>query len=63
MSLLILIDQKRDNYNSIFIIINWLTKIVYYKPVIDIINNLGLIEVIINIIVRHHGLLNLIVTD
>ena len=36
---------------------------VYYKPVKVIINTLGLAEVIIDVIVRHHGLLNLIVIN
>ena len=35
---------------------------VYYKPVKVIINILGFAEIIINVIVRHHGLLDSIVT-
>ena len=36
---------------------------VHYKPVKITLNALGLAKVIINVIVRHHGLLDLIVTD
>ena len=56
-------NWKRDNYDSILVIILWLTKMVYYEPVKVIINTLGLAEVIINVIVRHHGLPNSIVTN
>ena len=56
------IDWKRDSYDSILIIINWLIKIVYYKPVKVIINTPDFDEIIIDMIVRHHGLLNSIVT-
>ena len=31
--LLILINLKQENYNSILVIINWLIKMVYYKLV------------------------------
>ena len=63
MSLPILMDKKRDSYDSIFIIINRLMKIVYYKPVMVIINTLGLAEVIINVVVRHYSFSNSIVTN
>ena len=36
---------------------------VYYEPVKIIINILGLAKAIIDIVVRHHGLPNLIITD
>ena len=54
---------EEDNYNSILVIINWLMKMVYYKPIKVILNALDLVEVIINVVMRHHGLLDLIVTD
>ena len=56
-------DWKRDSYDSILVIVNRLTKIVYYKPVKVTIHALGLAEVIIDVVVRYHGLLDLIVTD
>lgn len=44
-------NRKRDNYNSIFVIINWLTKIVYYQPVNVTINVPGQAKVDIDIVV------------
>ena len=49
--LLILTDWKRDSYNSIFVIVDWLTKMVHYKPVKVSIDALGLAEVIINVVI------------
>ena len=63
MGLPILINEKRDSYNLIFVIVDWLTKIIHYKLVKVIINALGLAEVIINMVVRYYGLLNSIVTN
>ena len=63
MGLPILTDWKRDSYNSILVIVNRLTKIVYYKLVKVTIDASGLAEVIIDIVVRHHGLLDSIITD
>ena len=59
----ILTDWERDSYDSILVIIDWLTKIVYYKPIKVTINTPDLTEVIINVVVRHHGLPNSIVSD
>ena len=56
-------DWKRDSYDSIFVIIDWLTKMVHYKLIKVTINALSLAEVIINMVMRHHGLLDSIVTD
>ena len=56
-------NWKGDNYDSILFIVDRLTKIVHYEPVKITINALGLAEVIINIVVRQHGLPNSIVTD
>ena len=63
MGLLILTSWKEDSYNSIFVIVNWLTKMVYYKPFKVIINALGLAKVIINIVMKYHDLSDSIVTD
>ena len=57
------INWKRDNYNSILVIINWLTKMVYYKPTKIILDVPGFLKIIINIAVYHHKLLDLIVTN
>ena len=59
----ILTYWKRNNYDSILLIVNQLTKMVYYNPVKVSIDVLGLTEVIINVVLRHHDLLNLIVTN
>ena len=56
-------DWKGDSYDSILVIVDRLTKMVRYKPVKVTINALGLAEVIINVVVRHHGLSDSIVTD
>ena len=56
-------DWRGDGYDSILVIIDWLTKIVYYKPVRMTITVPVLVEVIFNIVVRYHGLPNSIVSD
>ncbi len=44
-------------------IIVYLMKMVYYKPVKVTINTPGLAEVIINMVVQHHSIPKSIVTD
>ena len=56
-------DWKEDNYDSILVIVDWLTKMVHYEPVKITIDAPGLAEVIIDVVVRHHDLPNSIVTD
>ena len=56
-------DWKGNNYNSILVIVNWLTKMVYYKLVKVIINAPGLAKVIIDMVIRHHDLPDSIVTN
>ena len=56
-------DWKKDSYNSILVIVDRLTKMVHYKPIKITIDTPGLAEVIIDVIVWHYGLPNLIVTD
>ena len=56
-------DWNGDSYDSILIIIDCLIKIVHYKLVMVTIDATNLAEVIINIVVRHHGLKDLIVTN
>ena len=63
MDLPILIDKKGDNYGSILVISHQLTKIIYYKLVIIIIDVSNLAKVIIYVIVRHYDLSNFIVTN
>ena len=59
----ILTDWKRDNYNSILVIINRFTKMVYYKSVKITIDAPGFIEIIVDIVVKHYSLLDSIVTN
>lgn len=56
-------DWKGETYGSILVIVDQLTKIVQYKPVKIIIDAPSLSEVIIDVLVRHHGLPNSIVSD
>ena len=56
-------DWKGESYDSILVIIDWLTKMVHYKPVKVTINTPGLAEVILDVVVWHHGLPDSIVSD
>ncbi len=56
-------DLKGDSYDSILVIIDRLTKMVHYIPVKVTINVPGLAKVIINGVIRHHGVPKSIVTD
>ncbi len=56
-------NRKDESYNSILVIIDRLTKIVYYKLVKIMIDTLGLAKVIIDMIVYHHGISESIVTN
>lgn len=58
-----LTNWNRDSCDIILVIIDWLIIMVYYKPVKTTIDAAGLAEIIINMIVRHHGLFELIVCD
>lgn len=63
INLLILANWKNNSYNSILVIVNWLTKIVTYKPLNITINTAGLARVIINVIVYHYCVFQSIVMD
>ena len=56
-------NWKRESYNSILVIVDWLTKIVYYKLVKIIINTPRLIKIIKDMLVWYHGLPDLIITS
>ena len=56
-------DWKRDSYNSILVIVDRLIKIVHYKPVKVTIDAFDFVKVIIDVVMRHHGLPDSIVTD
>ena len=56
-------DWKRESYDSILVIVDRLTKMVHYKSVKITINTSGLAKVIIDVVIRHHGLPDSIITD
>lgn len=56
-------NWKGKIYNSILVIIDRLTKMIYYKPIKVTRNAPILKEVIINMVVRHHSLTDLIISD
>ena len=59
----VLTDWKGESYDSILVIVDRLTKMVHYEPVKITIDAPGLAEVIIDVVVRHHGLPDSIITD
>ena len=56
-------DWKENSYDLILVSVNRLTKMIHYKPVKVTIDAPGLAEVIIDVVIRHHGLQDSIVTD
>lgn len=62
-SLLKLTNWKDDNYNSILVIIDRLTNMVYYEPIKTNIDIPRLVKVIIDMMVKYLSFPNLIVTN
>ena len=56
-------DWKGESYDSILVIVDRLTKMVHYEPVKITIDAPGLAKVIIDVVVRYHGLSDSIITD
>ena len=56
-------DWERDSYDSILVIVDRLTKMVHYEPVLTTITAPWLAEVILDVVVRHHGLPDSFVSD
>ena len=56
-------DWKGNSYDSILVIVDWLTKMVYYKSVKVIIDAPDFAEVIINVMIKHYGFPDSIVTN
>ena len=56
-------NWKGETYDSILVIVDRLTKMVHYEPVKVTIDAPGLAEVILDVVVRHHGLPDSIVSD
>ena len=63
MGYTLLVDGKSDSYDLTIVIINCLSEIVYHKSVMTIINKSGLVEVIINIVVKYHKFLESIISN
>ena len=59
----ILVDWKNDNYDLILVIVDQLTKMIYYIPIKITINAQNLAKMIINVMVCHHRVPESIVTD
>ncbi len=59
----ILDNWKSKSYKLILVIVDQLTKMVHYKPVKVTINALSLAKVIINMVMYHHGVPELIVMN
>ena len=55
--------RKSDNYDMILIIINCLTKIVYYKLVKVTINTPRLAKIIIDVMLQYYSLYDSIIND
>ena len=62
-SLPLFADWKGNSYDSILVIVNRLTKMMHNELVKVTIDIPGLAEVILDMVVRHHGLPDSIVTD
>ncbi len=62
-SLPISANWKANSYDSILVIVNLLTKMVYYEPIKITINAPGLTKVIINMVMCHYGVPESIVID
>ncbi len=56
-------DWKGNSYDLILVIIDRLTKMIDYKLVKVTIDVPGQVEVIINVVVQHHGVLESIMID
>lgn len=54
----VLMDWKSEKFNLILVIVNQLTKMIYYKLVKVTIDTSKLEKVIINVIMQYHSLLD-----
>lgn len=53
-SLPLLINKESNKYDVILGTVNCLTKMVYYKPIKTTIDVINLVEIITDMIIRHH---------
>lgn len=63
ISLPISTNWKTNNYDAILIIVDYFTKMIHYKQVKTTIDIADLVKIIINMLVRHHGLPKSIISD
>lgn len=56
-------NWKKDNYISIHVFIDRLTKVIYNKQMRPIINTFKLIKLIIDVVIWYHGCSNLIMAN
>ncbi len=61
--LLVSTNWKGDTYDLILVIVDRLMKMVHYEPVKDTIDTPGLAQILLDVVVRHHGLPDSIVSD
>lgn len=56
-------DWRRVKYNSILVIVDQLINKVNYEPVITTLNVKQLVEVLFEVVIKYHGLLDFIITN
>lgn len=57
------INWKGNSYDIILVDVNSLMKMIYYELVKTMIDIAGLIKIIINVVIKYHSLLELILSD
>lgn len=62
-SLLFLLDLKNNCLNTLFIIIDYLTKMIYYNLVKTTVNMAGQAKIIFDVMVKYHSLPMSIIID
>lgn len=63
IGLALLVNWKKNSYDTIFVIADNLTKIMHYGPLKTMINIAGIAKFIINVVIRHYGLPKLIISN
>ena len=56
-------DWRGVEYDLIFVIVDWLTEMVYYKPVLTTLTVEQRAEILIEELIKYHGLPDSIITD
>lgn len=63
ISLLLLMNWKVHSYEVILVIVYYVIKMIYYKPVKIILDIAGIVEIMINIVVKHYSLSESIISN